>query len=212
MNLFLLLSAIVILACVLCNRLSSKLGVPTLLAFILLGMFFGCDGVVKIPFENYTLAQNICSVALIFIMFYGGFGTNWAQARPVAVKATVLSSLGTLGTAGLVGLFCWKVLGLEMLLGFLLGAVIASTDAASVFSILRSKHRDLKVCTASLLEVESGSNDPVSSMLADERFHLRPGLCLSGLRAVGLWRCLGCPHRLGRPEIFTVLPLFHGWL
>ena len=128
MNLFLLLSAIVILACVLCNRLSNKLGVPTLLAFILLGMFFGCDGVVKIPFENYTLAQNICSVALIFIMFYGG---NWAQARPVAVKATVLSSLGTLGTAGLVGLFCWKVLGLEMLLGFLLGAVIASTDAAS---------------------------------------------------------------------------------
>ena len=82
MNLFLLLSAIVILACVLCNRLSNKLGVPTLLAFILLGMFFGCDGVVKIPFENYTLAQNICSVALIFIMFYGGFGTNWAQARP----------------------------------------------------------------------------------------------------------------------------------
>ena len=65
MNLFLLLSAIVILACVLCNRLSSKLGVPTLLAFILLGMFFGCDGAVKIPFENYTLAQNICSVALI---------------------------------------------------------------------------------------------------------------------------------------------------
>ena len=165
MNLFLLLSAIVILACVLCNRLSSKLGVPTLLAFILLGMFFGCDGVVKIPFENYTLAQNICSVALIFIMFYGGFGTNWAQARPVAVKATVLSSLGTLGTAGLVGLFCWKVLGLEMLLGFLLGAVIASTDAASVFSILRSKHLDLKEGTASLLEVESGSNDPFSYML-----------------------------------------------
>ena len=217
MNLFLLLSAIVILACVLCNRLSSKLGVPTLLAFILLGMFFGCDGVVKIPFENYTLAQNICSVALIFIMFYGGFGTNWAQARPVAVKATVLSSLGTLGTAGLVGLFCWKVLGLEMLLGFLLGAVIASTDAASVFSILRSKHLDLKEGTASPGSGERqqrplflhAHRDP---SLADERFRLRPGLCLSGLRAVGLWRCLGCPHRLGRPEIFTVLPVLHGWL
>ena len=83
----------------------------------------------------------------------------------MAVKATVLSSLGTLGTAGLVGLFCWKVLGLEMLLGFLLGAVIASTDAASVFSILRSKHLDLKEGTASLLEVESGSNDPFSYML-----------------------------------------------
>ena len=165
MNLFLLLSAIVILACVLCNRLSSKLGVPTLLAFILLGMFFGCDGVVKIPFDNYELAQDLCSIALIFIMFYGGFGTNWAQARPVAAKATVLSSLGTLATAGLVGVFCWKALGLEMLQGFLLGAVIASTDAASVFSILRSKRLDLKEGTASLLEVESGSNDPFSYML-----------------------------------------------
>lgn len=78
----LLLSALVILACVLCNKLSSKLGVPTLLAFILLGMFFGSDGVVKIPFDNYGLAQNICSFALIFIMFYGGFGTNWSQAKP----------------------------------------------------------------------------------------------------------------------------------
>lgn len=165
MNLFLLLSAIVILACVLCNRLSSKLGVPTLLTFILLGMFFGCDGVVKIPFDNYELAQDLCSVALIFIMFYGDFGTNWTQARPVAAKATVLSSLGTLATTGLVGLFCWKALGLEMLQGFLLGAVIASTDAASVFSILRSKRLDLKEGTASLLEVESGSNDPFSYML-----------------------------------------------
>ena len=91
----LLLSALVILACVLCNKLSSKLGVPTLLAFILLGMFFGSDGVVKIPFDNYGLAQNICSFALIFIMFYGGFGTNWSQAKPVAGKAAILSSFGT---------------------------------------------------------------------------------------------------------------------
>ena len=88
----LLLSALVILACVLCNKLSSKLGVPTLLAFILLGMFFGSDGVVKIPFDNYGLAQNICSFALIFIMFYGGFGTNWSQAKPVAGKAAILPS------------------------------------------------------------------------------------------------------------------------
>ena len=102
----LLLSALVILACVLCNKLSSKLGVPTLLAFILLGMFFGSDGVVKIPFDNYGLAQNICSFALIFIMFYGGFGTNWSQAKPVAGKAAILSSFGTAFTAGLVGRFC----------------------------------------------------------------------------------------------------------
>ena len=161
----LLLSALVILACVLCNKLSSKLGVPTLLAFILLGMFFGSDGVVKIPFDNYGLAQNICSFALIFIMFYGGFGTNWSQAKPVAGKAAILSSFGTAFTAGLVGLFCWAVLSLPTLESFLLGAVIASTDAASVFSILRSKRLNLRDHTASLLEVESGSNDPMAYML-----------------------------------------------
>ena len=165
MTLFLLVSAIVILACVLCNKLTSKLGVPALLAFILLGMFFGSDGVVKIPFDNYVLAQDLCSAALIFIMFYGGFGTNWHQARPVAVKAALLSSLGTTLTAGLVGLFCWQALALPTLESFLLGAIIASTDAASVFSILRSKRLDLRDHTASLLEVESGSNDPFAYML-----------------------------------------------
>lgn len=165
MTLTLLLSAVVILACVLCNKLSSKLGVPALLAFILLGMFFGSDGVVKIPFDNYALAQDLCSLALLFIMFYGGFGTNWSQARPVAGKAALLSSLGTTLTAGLVGLFCWQVLSLPALESFLLGAVISSTDAASVFSILRSKRLDLRDHTASLLEVESGSNDPFAFML-----------------------------------------------
>ena len=95
---------------------------PTLLIFIALGMLLDVNGPAHIDFSDYALTETVCSTALLFIMFYGGFGTNWAQARPVAVKATVLSSLGTLGTAGLVGLFCWKVLGLEMLLGFLLGA------------------------------------------------------------------------------------------
>lgn len=165
MTQFLLMAAIVIMACVLCNKASSKLGVPTLLAFILLGMFFGSDGVVKIPFDNYLLAEEICTLALIFIMFYGGFGTKWSEARPVAVKAVLLSSLGTIATAGLVGLFCWGVLKLPLLESFLLGSVISSTDAASVFSILRSKRLNLRYNTASLLEVESGSNDPFSYML-----------------------------------------------
>ena len=82
MPVYLLLVAIVIFACVLLNKLSSKLGIPTLLAFILLGMFFGSDGIVKIHFDNYEFAEQICSVALIFIMFYGGFGTNWKEAKP----------------------------------------------------------------------------------------------------------------------------------
>ena len=165
MAVYLLVAAVVIIACVICNKISDKLGIPMLLAFILLGFFFGSDGVVKIPFDNYAFAEQICSVALIFIMFYGGFGTNWNEAKPVAAKAILLSSLGTVMTAGLVGLFCYSALKISLLESFLIGSVISSTDAASVFSILRSKRLNLRYNTASLLEIESGSNDPFSYML-----------------------------------------------
>lgn len=165
MTAVLIMASVVIFACVLFNRLSSKVGIPALLAFILLGMFFGSDGVVRIPFDDYIFAERICSVALIFIMFYGGFGTNMNFARPVLAKAVLLSSFGTFLTAGLVGIFCHFVLKIAVLESFLIGAVISSTDAASVFSILRSKRLNLKYNCASLLEVESGSNDPFSYML-----------------------------------------------
>ena len=161
----LLLISIIIFACVILNKVSSKLGIPMLLAFILLGMFFGSDGVVKIPFENYQFAEQICSVALIFIMFYGGFGTNWNEAKPVAKKSIMISTLGVIMTAGLTGLFCHFVLKIDILESLLIGSVISSTDAASVFSILRSKNLGLKDNTASMLEIESGSNDPCSYML-----------------------------------------------
>ena len=87
---FLMLFSIVIFACVLLNRVSAKLGMPVLLAFIFLGMLLGSDGIFRIPFENYEFAENICSIALIFIIFYGGFGTDWEQAKPVALKAGLL--------------------------------------------------------------------------------------------------------------------------
>ena len=136
-----------------------------LLAFIVLGMLFGSEGILGIPFENYQLAEQVCSIALIFIMFYGGFGTSWHEARPVAVKASILSTLGVVLTAALTGLFCHFVLRIGLWESFLIGSVISSTDAASVFSILRSKKLGLKENTASLLEMESGSNDPCSYML-----------------------------------------------
>lgn len=136
-----------------------------LLAFIALGMFFGSDGAVKITFEDFGLAENVCSIALIFIMFYGGFGTNWKEARKVAPRAVVLSSLGVILTALLTGVFCHVALRLGWAESFLIGSVLGSTDAASVFSILRSKKLSLKYGTSSLLEVESGSNDPCAYML-----------------------------------------------
>ena len=92
MTTYLLVAAIVIFACIFLSRISNRLGIPTLLAFILLGMAFGSDGILKIPFDNYYFAEQICSVALIFIMFYGGFGTNWEQAKSVAAKAILLST------------------------------------------------------------------------------------------------------------------------
>ena len=83
MTTYLLITAVVIFACVFLSKVSSRLGIPMLLAFILLGMLFGSDGILKIPFDNYAFAEQICTVALIFIMFYGGFGTNWKKNKAV---------------------------------------------------------------------------------------------------------------------------------
>ena len=80
--------AIVIVACVLCNKLTNKIGVPMLLAFILLGVIFGSDGIFKIPFDDFEFVEQVCTVALIFIMFYGGFGTNWKEAACRAESAS----------------------------------------------------------------------------------------------------------------------------
>lgn len=165
MTVYLTIAACIILLCVLLNRLSFRFGVPMLLMFIVLGMVCGIDGLLGIPFDNYKLAEQICSTALIFIMFTGGFGTNWPQAKPVAVKAAALSTVGVFLTALLTGGFCYFVLKIQLWESFLIGAILSSTDAASVFSILRSKKLGLKENTASLLEMESGSNDPCSYML-----------------------------------------------
>lgn len=165
MALFLLTVSAVIFLCVLLNRVSSRLGIPMLLAFIVLGMVFGSDGLFKISFTNYTVAEQLCSTALIFIMFYGGFGTKWSAAKPVAVQSFLLSTAGVVFTAAFTAVFCRFVLHISASESFLIGAVISSTDAASVFYILRSKKLNLKNNTASLLEAESGSNDPMSYML-----------------------------------------------
>ncbi len=160
-----ILVAVVIFLCILADKFSSRFGMPALILFMFIGMLFGSDGIVKIPFSDYKMAETICSIALIFIMFYGGFNTKWRLAKPVAGKAVCLSTFGVLITAGVTALLCHLVLGYSAAESFLIGAVLSSTDAASVFSILRKKKLNLKGGTASLLEVESGSNDPMSYML-----------------------------------------------
>lgn len=165
MTLFVLVIACVILLCVLAEKFSDKFGMPALILFMFIGMLFGSDGIFKIPFDNFVLAENICAVALIFIMFYGGFNTNWPVARKVAAKSIVLSTAGVIVTAVITGFLCYFIMGISAKESFLIGAVLSSTDAASVFAILRKKKLALIDGTASVLEVESGSNDPVSYML-----------------------------------------------
>lgn len=158
-------AALVLFVCTVLKKFTARIGIPSLLAFLVLGMLFGSDGIFKIPFSDYHMAELISTAALAIIMFYGGFGTNWKVARPVAAVSLVLSSAGTIATAALVGAFCHFVLGMPLLEGLLCGALLSSTDAAAVFSILRSRNLALKENTASLLEVESGSNDPFAYML-----------------------------------------------
>ncbi|MCC0649604.1 potassium/proton antiporter [Clostridioides sp. ZZV15-6598] len=160
-----IISGLVLLICITSSKVLYKFGVPILLIFILLGMLFGSDGMVGIYFDNYELTRQLCSIGLIFIMFFGGFGTNWNMAKPVAVPSILMSSLGVIITAGVTGIFCYMVIGTTLFEGLLIGAIAASTDAASVFAVLRSQKLNLKGSLASLLEVESGSNDPIAYML-----------------------------------------------
>lgn len=155
----LLLITLVLFLAIIATRFSSKSGLPALLLFLALGVVFSAFGV---EFNNYEVANNIATIALMIIMFYGGFGTNWTMGRPVAKEAITLSTLGVVITALVTGVFCHYVLGFDMLEAMLLGSVVGSTDFASVSNILVSKNLNLKYQTAPLLEIESGSNDPTA--------------------------------------------------
>lgn len=154
----LIVTGILLLALV-AIRISSKSGLPALLLFLGLGIAFAAGGW---QFNDYGLADQIASMSLMVIMFYGGFGTNWSMGQSVAREAILLSSLGVVLTAGLTGLFCHYILYFGLMESMLLGAVVGSTDYASVSSILVCKKLNLKYNTASLLEIESGSNDPTA--------------------------------------------------
>lgn len=161
----LILCGVILIMCVTTSKLLYKVGIPVLLIFIFFGMLFGSDGLGGIYFDNYELAKEVCSVGLIFIMFYGGFCTNWKMAKPIAPQAILMSTIGVIITAGLTGLFCSVVLRMDILESFLIGSIVSSTDAASVFNILRAQKLNLKGGLASILEIESGSNDPFAYML-----------------------------------------------
>jgi cell volume regulation protein A len=146
-------------------RLSENLGVPALLLFLGVGMLAGSEGPGGIHFDDAHLSQSIGVVALVFILFAGGLDTRWSEVKPVFCLAANLATFGVLLTAIAVGLFAFAFLKFSILTGLLLGAVVSSTDAAAVFSVLRSKNISLHGRVKPLLELESGSNDPMAVFL-----------------------------------------------
>ena len=161
----LLIGSLLLLISVMAGRTLRRLGVPTLIFFLIIGILAGSEGVGGIHFDNAAFAQFIGIFALIFILFSGGLDTNWQSIKPVLWRGIALSTIGVILTALAVGVFVHFVFGFTLAEGLLLGSVISSTDAAAVFSILRSKGIGLKGYLRPLLELESGSNDPMAYML-----------------------------------------------
>ena len=199
----LLLASCVLVACVLLHKATHKIGIPYLLAFIVLGMIFGTDGLFGIHLDNFVAVQRLCATALVFIMFYGGFDTNWQKTKKVVVVSTVLASVGVVLTAALTAIFCHFVLQLPWIESFLMGSVISSTDAASVFAILKSKKLNLKFNSTLILEMESGSNDPAAYLLTTIFIKLFT-------HSIGLWSLIGLVA--GQIVIGLVAGLLIAWL
>ncbi len=150
---------------VLASRLSDRFGVPTLLMFLAIGMFAGSDGVGGIYFDDARLANLIGVFALAYILFSGGLDTHWPAVRPVLGRGLALATAGVVITATLTGLFVWALSEYTLKEGLLLGAIVSSTDAAAVFAIMRARGVGLKGRLKPLLELESGSNDPMAVFL-----------------------------------------------
>lgn len=161
----LLVVSILILISISISKLSENLGLPSLVLFLAVGMLAGSDGPGKIYFDNVYLAQYVGLVALVFILFSGGLETRWREVKPIMWSAFSLSTIGVLITTIVMGLFINYFLGLTLIEGFLIGAIISSTDAAAVFSSLRARGTRLKGKMKPLLELESGSNDPTAIIL-----------------------------------------------
>ena len=169
-NLLLLASVLVFFA-ILITKIGARFGAPSLLLFLLLGMIVGADGV-GLKFEDYHIAESIGHFAMTIILFTGGLETSMIETKPVMRQGALLSTLGVFMTSILTALFIYFVagkwigpLGASFLGCFLLSAVMSSTDSASVFSVLRGKRMHLRENLSPMLELESGSNDPMAYVL-----------------------------------------------
>ncbi len=161
----LLIGSLLLFISIIAGKTSYKFGVPILLLFLAIGMLAGSEGIVGIRFSDPKVAQFIGIVSLNFILFSGGLDTSWNTVKPVLRQGVVLSTLGVLLTALSLGTFVWLITNFTLYESMLLGSIVSSTDAAAVFSILRSKSLALKSNIRPTLELESGSNDPMAYVL-----------------------------------------------
>lgn len=160
-----LLGAALLLAAIVSSKLSARVGIPTLVIFMAVGMLAGEDGPLGLAFDDFALAHGAGTIALLLILFDGGLRTPLDSVRIAWRPALALSTVGVLLTAGLTGAFASWLLGLPPITGLLLGSIVGSTDAAAVFAVLRGQGLTLRARIAATLEVESGSNDPMAVLL-----------------------------------------------
>jgi potassium/hydrogen antiporter len=169
---FFLIGGILLIASIVASKWTGRVGVPALLVFLLIGMLAGSEGPGGIYFDDPALTQSLGVTALIYILFSGGMDTHWPSVRPALWGAVSLATLGVALTALFVGGFAHVALGFSLLEGLLIGAIVSSTDAAAVFAIMRSKGVGLRGKIRPLIELESGSNDPMAVFLTTAFIHL----------------------------------------
>lgn len=133
---FIFLAALLLLVSIVLSKTSYKFGMPSLILFLITGMVAGSEGIGGIEFDNYSFAQSIGNIALIFIMFSGGLETKMSTIRPVLAEGVVLSTLGVLLTVFVIGGFVYLVTDFSLMVSLLIGSIVSSTDAAAVFGVV----------------------------------------------------------------------------